>query len=374
VWFGVQRARDLVLWRRPLVSAQRNEKTAMDVAWWGATPATADPSGASASSSNSSSSNNNYASGGDAAAAASAACDASPPDWLRVVTLVQFHGPEAVAARTPATRRSLLHVAAAHGKADYVHLLVARGADVAARDLTLWTPLLEAAANGHDALIAPLARYGADVNAGNVEKHTALHYASSMGHARTVVELLRAGAHVHVRNPDGRAPLHAAAEAGSFAVARALLMGGADRAACDLDGETPAMAAERYGHAALSRFLREEQGETELPGDHEAADSSNNDHDGNHSQSTDPGSDQDALQQHQQEQNETELAPQDDYLGSCDTDDSDDTGIVRYSGQRQIPMAANMRDNSFDLDSASDVELYEYEVDTDHAVEQDNQG
>lgn len=184
------------------------------------------------------------------------ACDLSPPDWHAIIALVQTHGSAVIDARTAQFRRTLLHVAAARGRLDYAHLLVARGADVAARDLLHWTPLLEAAANGQEALIAPLVAYGADVDAGNVQKNTSLHYASSYGHVGTVRELLNAGGTVDARNPAGRVPLHFAADVGSFEVARALLQSGAQTSVRDVDGETPADAAEKNGHAELARFLR----------------------------------------------------------------------------------------------------------------------
>jgi hypothetical protein len=89
-------------------------------------------------------------------------------DWLTVGTLVQSHG-GAVAGVEAQCRRTGLHIAVSEDKAEYVRLLVARGADVSARCGLGLTPLLLAVVRGHADSVDALLALGAGGAAGDGE-------------------------------------------------------------------------------------------------------------------------------------------------------------------------------------------------------------
>ena len=68
-------------------------------------------------------------------------------------------------------------------------LLIAKGADVNAKDMKGRTPLHEAAASGHKEIVEVLVTKGADVNA-NIGGWTPLHLAVDEGHTE-IADLLR---------------------------------------------------------------------------------------------------------------------------------------------------------------------------------------
>ena len=82
-----------------------------------------------------------------------------------------------------------LYEAVLTGDIDLVRTLIARGADVNARDWRGDTPLHRAAEGGHKEVVEHLIGKGAVVDATNVHAQTALHMAAMWKH-RSVVELL----------------------------------------------------------------------------------------------------------------------------------------------------------------------------------------
>ena len=106
---------------------------------------------------------------------------------------------------------------------DVARLLVARGADVHARDHDGQTPLHRAAADGATETIAMLLAKGARAGESDADDVTPLHLAAVEGR-RDVVELLAvAGADVNARDNDGDAPLHEAARRGHRGIVDYLL-------------------------------------------------------------------------------------------------------------------------------------------------------
>ena len=101
-----------------------------------------------------------------------------------------------VSGQTSSGQQSALHLAAAKGLSDCIHVLIAAGANVNAQDTLLMTPLHCAAQNGHASAVTTLLAHGADVKA--VAKHgwTALHRAASKGHTDIVQLLCEHGADV----------------------------------------------------------------------------------------------------------------------------------------------------------------------------------
>jgi cytohesin len=75
------------------------------------------------------------------------------------------------------------------GFKDIVELLIAKGADVNAKDFWDWTPL-HSAVYGHKDIVKLLIAKRADVNARDAEGRTPLSYAKEEGHTE-IVELLR---------------------------------------------------------------------------------------------------------------------------------------------------------------------------------------
>jgi ankyrin repeat protein len=95
---------------------------------------------------------------------------------------------------------TLLHVAAAGFRTDMVKTLLARGADVHARNRRGATPL----------------HYAADARS------------AAAAQALTIAALVEAGADVHARDKSGTAPLHRAVRTRGVSAVKALLDGGAD--------------------------------------------------------------------------------------------------------------------------------------------------
>jgi ankyrin repeat protein len=145
-----------------------------------------------------------------------------------------------------------LDSAAADGNLELVKFLVARGADVRARNKRGETALHSAASYnspGYDwavdisAKLPPVIEYliskGADVNAASNSGETALHAAAMSGHLGNVKTLIKHGAKVNARMKDGRTPLHMSTINGASDVAEYLIAKGADVNAVDKDGITP---------------------------------------------------------------------------------------------------------------------------------------
>jgi len=112
--------------------------------------------------------------------------------------------------------------------------------------------LLHAAAAGfRAALVEILLARGADIHARNRRGATALHYAADTNRdapeaqAATVTQLLRAGAQPDACDKSGTAPLHRAVRTRGTAAVRALIAGGADVNLCNGNGSLPLDLAHR---------------------------------------------------------------------------------------------------------------------------------
>lgn len=91
----------------------------------------------------------------------------------------------------PVLQTTLLIYAAAHGHMDTVQMLVDRGADVNAPDVTGWTPLHAAAYGGHPEIIRFLLGRGAKFTPANWYTPTPLDVAEDLHH-KDAVDVLRA--------------------------------------------------------------------------------------------------------------------------------------------------------------------------------------
>ncbi|GHU16644.1 hypothetical protein FACS189472_02140 [Alphaproteobacteria bacterium] len=173
-----------------------------------------------------------------------------------------------------------LHKAAADGNAEDIETLLARGADVNAKDSNGRTPLHKAAASGHLKEAELLLTYGASIFAKNKYDSTPLDEAKDFGRANIVQilqelknaseelllsavdwqpedidPLLAKGADVNAKDGKDNTPLHLAAIYGPTEVAELLLDRGADVYAKNNKGNTPLHLAAKSGQTEIARLL-----------------------------------------------------------------------------------------------------------------------
>jgi ankyrin repeat protein len=134
-----------------------------------------------------------------------------------------------------------LHGAARMGSARYVEMLLARGADVNARNRKGFTPLHEAAGPpGDAAMVGMLLGRGAEIEARDDAGNTPLHLAAEPGESGDIARLLlERGADPNAANNLGCRPIHLAAAYGSKDILEALIAHGADVNAADREGLRP---------------------------------------------------------------------------------------------------------------------------------------
>ena len=199
--------------------------------------------------------------------------------------------PNLVAARGP-NQATPLHFAGSLGVAE---LLVAHGADPAARDKHGSTPVRTAAysrraprevgrylrslVDEDDVFLscalddrgAVAAAIQADrglldvrdehLNAASARGATLLHLAASLSNLEMAAMLLDRGADPNVRAAEGETPLHYAARFGDRGMAELLIARGADRAARDTAVDaTPAAWADFFGQTELAGLLEDRSG------------------------------------------------------------------------------------------------------------------
>jgi ankyrin repeat protein len=144
-----------------------------------------------------------------------------------------------------------LNAAARAGQTEMVALLIQRGAGVNARDLTGYTPLIEAvlSSNGLEAAKLLLAaKADPDVEDEFCEGGSALHWAASQGNVAMAELLLAFGMDINEQTGasayfPGFTPLHEAAKFSRFAMVDYLIDHGAAVNARDKHGETPLSVA-----------------------------------------------------------------------------------------------------------------------------------
>ena len=153
-----------------------------------------------------------------------------------------------------------LHLAARGGSYDVARLLIERGADVNARDLTGggqgdWTVLHYAVWFDAIDLARLVLDHGAVVDMKDSAGRTALYYAAEKNAEAAARLLIGRGADVVAVTDDGQTPLHRAAWANATVVARLLIDEGADVHMRDSDGETALHMAARYNSAEIAGLL-----------------------------------------------------------------------------------------------------------------------
>ncbi len=112
-----------------------------------------------------------------------------------------------------------LHCAARYGHKEVAELLIAKGADVNAKDTRGRTPIDLAMNQGRKEIAKLLASKSGDVS---------LHIAAYLGDLQRVEKFIDGGANVDANDQKGQTALHYAAKAGQIAVAKLLIANGAD--------------------------------------------------------------------------------------------------------------------------------------------------
>jgi ankyrin repeat protein len=150
------------------------------------------------------------------------------------------------------TLETVLMLTAKTGNPQAVQVLIDRGADVNARQVRQFTPLMFAAAEGHAGVIKTLLAAGADPLAGTVASAkperrpsggmTALLFAAREGHIDAATALVEGGADVNQTGADSTSPLLIALVNGHYELAYMLLGRGADPSIADSNGRAPLFA------------------------------------------------------------------------------------------------------------------------------------
>jgi ankyrin repeat protein len=163
----------------------------------------------------------------------------------------------ALVASACAADDSPLFEAVKNGDKAAVEALLAKGADVNAKDKDGCTPLHWAASQGNSNVIKLLLAKGADVNAKDKDGRTPLHWAASPFQANlNIIELLLAkGADVNAKNADGITPLYRVVFFGKKDTVELLLSKGADANIRDEKGDTLLHTAVMQGHKDIAELL-----------------------------------------------------------------------------------------------------------------------
>jgi ankyrin repeat protein len=154
------------------------------------------------------------------------------------------------------TSNTALHIAAQKFYKDLAKLLPVRGAEVDYKinDGVTSSTLAE------DEVTQLLLKNRAEVNAKNMFGYTPLHWAAQNGHKDIVELLLVKKAEIEAKDSVGRTPLYWAATKGHKDVVELLLANKAEVNAKSFEGLTPLHRAIAYGHKDVAELLRQHGG------------------------------------------------------------------------------------------------------------------
>ena len=149
-----------------------------------------------------------------------------------------------------------LHLAAYTDHTESVRVLLVAGAEVDAKDSVGQTALMWAADDPDGGAARELLAHGADPNSSDADGWTALANAAWNDRAETVRLLLAMGADVNVQDVPGHTPLMEASKHGSTAAVIQLLARGANPNLKDARGETALSRAVESEYASIGRLLK----------------------------------------------------------------------------------------------------------------------
>ena len=151
--------------------------------------------------------------------------------------------------------RSGLHVAAAEGAIDVIHVLVDAGAQLSGSDRFGRTPLEEAVRHRQAEAAELLFFHGAILNMKQNDLASLLCHCASMGDTTMLALLGSVGCDLNTPDYDGRVALHLACSEGKFDTVKHLLECGVDTEVHDRWGGTGFSDAESQGHDKVVELL-----------------------------------------------------------------------------------------------------------------------
>ncbi|XP_076663580.1 uncharacterized protein LOC143366397 isoform X3 [Andrena cerasifolii] len=193
----------------------------------------------------------------DAISSSQVSQDVSPMDESPSEPLTELLGESGDINQTDSCGRTVLHTLAADGNASLLELGLATcpQAKLEATDRHGQTPLNLAARHGYADVVRVLLAAGACADHADCDGWTALRAAAWGGHTQVVTILLEKGAAVDHQDKDGMTPLLVAAFEGHRDVCELLLEYEADVDHCDATGRTPLWAAASMGHGSVVALL-----------------------------------------------------------------------------------------------------------------------
>jgi len=155
--------------------------------------------------------------------------------------------------------RTLLHLAAEHGKDKVARTLIEHGADKNAKEKHAQTPLHYAIKYRYNKVALVLIEHEADVNAIDNQDWTPLHYAAKLSNDKVARKLIELGVNVNAKDNSGWTPLHITVRFEHDNVTPTLIEHGADVNAKTNNGNTPLDLAK---NKAIPTLLRVHGGKT----------------------------------------------------------------------------------------------------------------
>ncbi|XP_033898573.3 ankyrin repeat domain-containing protein 27 isoform X4 [Acipenser ruthenus] len=149
-----------------------------------------------------------------------------------------------------------LHVAALHGHAPLVSLLIGNGANINAQNTQSATPLHLACQNSHLQVVTSLLECNAKLNKKDHFGNTPLIHACLRGHLETAMVLLESGASLNVANNQGNTALHEAVKGSHRPLVEQLLQCGASLQVRNKRLRTPLDCAEEMPGRQNTEILR----------------------------------------------------------------------------------------------------------------------
>jgi len=132
--------------------------------------------------------------------------DAAQQGDLAKIKRLLEKSPELLKSRSE-NEKTPLHFAAQGGHKDIVELLIAKGADVNAKNVAKETPLHYAAALAHKEVVDLLISKEAVLNSETTDGSTPLHYSANLGSSEIIQVLVEKGVDINGRNKYGLTPL-----------------------------------------------------------------------------------------------------------------------------------------------------------------------